>query len=207
MYMPRIQDDSINTIEIKKSKFITYLHRTKDEQEAKEFLKKIKKEHPQATHHCTAMIIGNIVRSNDDGEPAQTAGHPMLDVLLHNNMEDILAIVVRYFGGIKLGTGGLVRAYSSSVQEALKKSTLTEVCTFKEYEMIFPYDCIGKMDQYFRTRNIEILFKDYQEDVIYHYVVQNDITEDLMEITNGNVLNEYIQDIDIETPLDTMENT
>lgn len=99
--MPRIQNDCINTIEIKKSKFITYLHRTQDEQEAKDFLKAIKKEHPNANHHCTAMIIGNIMRSNDDGEPSQTAGHPMLDVLMHNEMQDILAVVVRYFGGIK----------------------------------------------------------------------------------------------------------
>ena len=180
--MPRIQDDCVHTIEIKKSKFITYLHRTKDEQEAKEFLKKVKKEHPQATHHCTAMIIGNIVRSNDDGEPSQTAGHPMLNVLLHDDMKDILAIVVRYFGGIKLGTGGLVRAYSASVQEALKQCTLTEVRTFQEYECIFPYECIGKMDQYFRIHSIEILYKDYQEDVIYHYVVPSSIEEDLMEI-------------------------
>lgn len=81
------------------------------------------------------MIIGSIVRSNDDGEPSQTAGHPMLDVLLHHEMQDILAVVVRYFGGTKLGTGGLVRAYSSSVQEALNKATLTESQMVSRYRI------------------------------------------------------------------------
>ena len=196
--MPRIQNDCINTIEIKKSKFITYLHRTQDEQEAKDFLKAIKKEHPNANHHCTAMIIGNIMRSNDDGEPSQTAGHPMLDVLMHNDMQDILAVVVRYFGGIKLGTGGLVRAYSSSVSEALKAATLTTVTTLQEYQIHFSYDLIGKVDHYFRTQNIEVIEQQYEEDVVYHFLVQDDISKDLMELTHGKIKIQYIQDLETE---------
>lgn len=196
--MPRIQNDCIHTIDIKKSKFITYLHRTQDEQEAKDFLKAVKKEHPNANHHCTAMIIGNIVRSNDDGEPSQTAGHPMLDVLLHNQMQDILVIVVRYFGGIKLGTGGLVRAYSSSVQEALKQATLTQVTTLEEYQIQFSYDLIGKLDHYFRTQNIEIIEKEYDENVTYHFLVQSDISKDLMELTNGTIQIQFVQNIETE---------
>ena len=196
--MPRIQSDCLNTIEIKKSKFITYLHRTQDEQDAKDFLKTIKKEHPNANHHCTAMIIGNIVRSNDDGEPSQTAGHPMLDVLMHHEMQDILVVVVRYFGGIKLGTGGLVRAYSSSVQEALKKATLTTVTTLKEYQIRFSYDLIGKIDHYFRTKNIQIIEKQYEEIVIYHFLTPYDISKDLMELSNGTIQIKYIQDIETE---------
>lgn len=196
--MPRIQNDCIHTIDIKKSKFITYLHRTQDEQEAKDFLKAVKKEHPNANHHCTAMIIGNIVRSNDDGEPSQTAGHPMLDVLLHNQMQDILVIVVRYFGGIKLGTGGLVRAYSSSVQEALKQATLTQVTTLEEYQIQFSYDLIGKLDHYFRTQNIEIIEKEYDENVTYHFLVQSDISKDLMELTYGTIQIQFVQNIETE---------
>lgn len=196
--MPRIQNDCIHTIEIKKSKFITYLHRTTDELEAKQFLKDVKKEHPNANHHCTAMIIGNIVRSNDDGEPSQTAGHPMLDVLLHHDMQDILVIVVRYFGGIKLGTGGLVRAYSSSVQQALEEAILTEVVTLHEYQISFSYDLIGKVDHYFRSENIEILEKEYDEKVIYHYVSKEDLNKDLMELSNGTIQSKYIQDVETE---------
>lgn len=185
--MPKIQYDIENQIEIKKSKFITYLHRTNNEEEAKEFLKLIKKEHPNANHHCTAMIIGNIVRSNDDGEPSQTAGHPMLDVLMHHEMQDILVIVVRYFGGIKLGTGGLVRAYSSSVQEALKKSVLVQEIEMNEYEIQFPYTLIGKIDHYFLSHTIEVLSKDYDEQVVYHYVTTQNCTQDLKELSNGSI--------------------
>jgi uncharacterized YigZ family protein len=159
--MPKIQFDIENTIEIKKSKFITYLHRTSDEEEAKEYIRQIKKMHPNATHHCTAMIIGSIMRSNDDGEPSQTAGHPMLNVLMQKEMQDILVVVVRYFGGIKLGTGGLVRAYSSSVSEALDKSVLVEETMFDEYEIEFNYSLIGKLDHYFATHGIHISLKDY----------------------------------------------
>ena len=194
-------EDGTNTIEIKKSKFITYLHRTNDEQEAKEFLKQIKKSHPQARHYCTAMIIGNIVRSNDDGEPSQTAGHPMLDVLLHNHMEDIFVVVVRYFGGIKLGTGGLVRAYSSSVKEALDKATKSETKLLEEYTITFGYDLIGKLDAYFRTNQIEITLKDYNEQVTYQYLTDHDITSDLKELSNGSIQPISIGQIEWETPI------
>ncbi len=196
--MPRIQNDCVHTIEIKKSKFITYLHRTQDEMEAKEFLKNIKKEHPNANHHCTAMIIGSIMRSNDDGEPSQTAGHPMLDVLMHHHMQDILVVVVRYFGGIKLGTGGLVRAYSQSVSQALEQATLTEVIQLHEYKIQFAYDLIGKVDHYFRTKNIDITQKEYDANITYFFASKTDLTKDLMELSNGTIQPEFIQDIESE---------
>lgn len=196
--MPRIQNDCVNTIEIKKSKFITYLHRTQDEMEAKEFLKTIKKEHPNANHHCTAMIIGQIMRSNDDGEPSQTAGHPMLDVLMHHNMQDILVVVVRYFGGIKLGTGGLVRAYSQSVSQALEQATLTEVINLHEYKIQFNYDLIGKVDHYFRSKNIAITQKEYDTNITYYFACKEDLTKDIMELSNGLIQPKFIQDIETE---------
>lgn len=196
--MPRIQNDCVNTIEIKKSKFITYLHRTQDELEAKDFLKAIKKEHPNANHHCTAMIIGQIMRSNDDGEPSQTAGHPMLDVLMHHHMQDILVVVVRYFGGIKLGTGGLVRAYSQSVTQALELATLTEVILLHEYKIQFNYELIGKVDHYFRTKNIPITQKEYDTNITYYFACKEDLTKDMMELSNGSIHPEFIQDIETE---------
>ncbi len=199
--MPRILEDCSHTIEIKKSKFITYLHRCSDEQDAKDYLRLIKKEHPQATHHCTAMIIGQIVRSNDDGEPSQTAGHPMLDVLMHHEMTDILAIVVRYFGGTKLGTGGLVRAYSSSVQEALEHATLTESQKVGRYRIKFSYDLIGKVDYYFRNQEIDVTFKDYQEQVEYQFVSKEDITDALLELSNGQIHPEFLEEIEMERPI------
>lgn len=199
--MPRILEDCTNTIEIKKSKFITYLHRTNNEEEAKEYLRLIKKEHPQANHHCTAMIIGQTMRSNDDGEPSQTAGHPMLDVLMHHEMNDILAIVVRYFGGTKLGTGGLVRAYSSSVQEALEKATLTESQLVSRYKIVFGYDLIGKMDYFFRSNEIEVTYKDYQEQVEYQFLSKEDVSASILEISNGQVQTEFLEEVEMERPI------
>lgn len=193
--MPRIKEDISNTIEIKKSKFITYLHRTDSEEDAKEFLKLIRKEHSQANHHCTAMVIGNIVRSSDDGEPSGTAGHPMLDVLLHKEMQDILVVVVRYFGGIKLGTGGLVRAYSSSVIEALDKAYIVQETQLQRYEIQFSYDLIGKLDNYFRKNDIEITLKEYQEQVIYQFLVQEDISKDLLELSNGTIQATWLENV------------
>ena len=148
--------------------------------------------HPNATHHCTAMIIGSIMRSNDDGEPSQTAGHPMLNVLMQKEMQDILVVVVRYFGGIKLGTGGLVRAYSSSVSEALDKSVLVEETMFDEYEIEFNYSLIGKLDHYFATHGIHISLKDYAENVIYHYLSTEDISKDLKELSGGVIEPKWI---------------
>lgn len=193
--MPKLYEDIENSIEIKKSKFITYLHRTDNEEEAKYFIKQIKKEHPNANHHCTAMVIDDIVRSNDDGEPSQTAGHPMLDVLLHNNMNHILAIVVRYFGGIKLGTGGLVRAYSGSVQEALKNATLSTDIELQEYQIRFSYDLIGKLESYFRQHSIEITLQEYENECIYHFLSEKDISKDLQELSNGAIKPIYIQTV------------
>ncbi len=97
--------------------------------------------------------------------------------------QDILAVVVRYFGGIKLGTGGLVRAYSTCIPSS-KSSDLTTVTTLHEYQIHFSYDLIGKIDHYFRTQNIEVIEQQYEEDVVYHFLIQGDISKDLMELSN-----------------------
>ncbi|MBP3852948.1 MAG: YigZ family protein [Erysipelotrichaceae bacterium] len=199
--MPKLTEDFTYTQEIKKSKFITVLHRTTSEQEAKEFLKQIKKEYPNATHYCTAMIIGNIVRSNDDGEPSGTAGHPMLDVLMHQEMDDIFAVVIRYFGGIKLGTGGLARAYSSGISQALAQAHLCSVQTLREYRIDFSYEWIGKIDACLRKHDTEITLKKYEETVQYQYTALEDITQEVLELTNGQVKPVYIRDVQKEIPV------
>lgn len=199
--MPTILNDVENAIEIKKSKFITYLHKTKDLEEAKEFLKLVKKTHPNATHHCTAMIIANIERSNDDGEPPGTAGRPMLDVLQGQNIQQILAIVVRYFGGTLLGKGGLVKAYATSVAQALEKAILMENKIVKEYQIEFDYAWIGKIDAYFRRQNIDPSLKEYQEHVLYRYAAEKDLTNDLLELSNGTIKPRFIQERELEVPL------
>ena len=126
--MYRLHADSHYEIEIKKSRFICYLHKCDTEADAKAFIQQIRRQHPDARHHCYAFIIGEhheLMRSSDDGEPHGTAGVPMLECLKKHEVEQIVAVTVRYFGGVLLGAGGLVRAYSQSVSQALSHATLT----------------------------------------------------------------------------------
>lgn len=202
--MPRIKQETINEIIIEKSRFITYLNRAECEEDAKSYIQYIKKMHPDATHHCTAFIYGKndeFQRSSDDGEPSGTAGVPMLECLRKNNMQDIVAVVVRYFGGIKLGAGGLIRAYSKSVSTALNEAVLVEVREMKEYMCEFTYDLIGSLDYYFTKNNIQVIDKSYDEKVTYLYITDTDISKDLMEISKGKIANTYLEDLMIEVDI------
>ena len=122
--MYSIDSDVTNEYVINKSKFITKLYYVDNVEEVASVLNKVKSEYSLANHYCYAYIINNISKSSDDKEPSGTAGIPILNVLLKNNLNNILCIVVRYFGGIKLGAGGLVRAYTNSVSSALLQSAL-----------------------------------------------------------------------------------
>lgn len=131
-----IKEDGIVEEEIKKSRFICHLKRVESEDEARDYIAQIKKMHHKANHSCSAMIIGEnseIKRSSDDGEPSGTAGVPILTVLEKQELTNVVAVVTRYFGGIKLGAGGLIRAYSGSVANATKEIGIVEV---KEQEGI-----------------------------------------------------------------------
>lgn len=142
-----IKQDIIAEEEIKKSRFICQLKRVESEEEARQLIAAIKKEHYKASHSCSAMIIGEkatIKRSSDDGEPSGTAGIPMLTVLEKHDLTNVIAVVTRYFGGIKLGAGGLIRAYAGSVANALTQSGLITVkeqaglqvtLTYPQYQM------------------------------------------------------------------------
>ena len=143
-----IKNDSKSELIIKKSTFITRLIKTDNEKDASEKLKDIKKEFRDATHNCSAWRIGDdgrYQRSSDDGEPQGTAGKPMLEILNKGDITNILVVVTRYFGGIKLGAGGLIRAYAQAVARAIEEANLIEVktyydtiinCTYKEAEII-----------------------------------------------------------------------
>lgn len=125
-----IAKDGIVEEEIKKSRFICHLKRVVSEEEGRDFIAQIKKEHYKANHSCSAMIIGQdgqLKRSSDDGEPSGTAGVPMLTVLEKQGLTNVVAVVTRYFGGIKLGAGGLIRAYAGSVANALTEIGVVEV--------------------------------------------------------------------------------
>lgn len=193
--MYRIQSAYEHQIIIDKSRFICYVKRIFSEEEAKSYIIEIKKMHPNATHHCYAFVIGSndaLQRSNDNGEPSGTAGIPILEALKKNQMSDTIAIVVRYFGGIKLGAGGLIRAYSKSCSEALKHATRTMMQPAYMYTIVFDYDFIGKFDYFLTQHNIRVLDKEY--DVQVRYTLQSFIPCDTLieQLSNGKYIPLFI---------------
>ena len=119
--MKRIKKNFVKLIEINKSKFYGILFPVDNVEEVKEYLNQVRKDYPKATHYCYAYRVNGLEKSNDDGEPSGTAGRPILNVLQKRGLSNIMVAVVRYFGGIKLGAGGLVRAYSKATTEALEE--------------------------------------------------------------------------------------
>ena len=156
--MLSIKENSIYTYEIKKSKFITLLYRVNSIDDVNKYLELVKLNYKDATHYCYGYKVNNLKKASDDGEPSGTAGTPILEVLDRKNLDNILCIVVRYFGGIKLGAGGLVRAYSNSVSEAINNNKIVE--------LIESY-IINIYTDYENKKNIEYLFKDNIIDTTY----------------------------------------
>ena len=161
-----------NTIEIKKSKFITKLYKVNNIEEINEILDKTNKEFNDATHVCFAYILPNTEKCSDNGEPNGTAGMPMLNVLKKKNLTNILAIVIRYFGGIKLGAGGLVRAYSNSITETLKLIDIIELQEGYLIELEFNYDQNKLVD--YILNDIKIISKEYNNNIIYKFYLNNE---------------------------------
>lgn len=184
--MYRIQDDIIDTFIEKKSEFITYLRRTESEEEAKAFIDEIKKMHPKATHHCQAFLIDeSIQRSNDDGEPSGTAGIPMLEILRKRNMEKITAVVVRYFGGVLLGAGGLIRAYSKGVADALSNNDIYEVKEMNKYTITVDYKYADQLDYLLTDKTV--LDRIYDMKVSFVYIDEdNSLLPKIQELTSGS---------------------
>ena len=162
--MKTIVSNSVNEIVIKNSKFITLLIKI-DSSNINDYLDKIKKDYPKATHYCYAYIYGDVKHCSDDGEPGSTAGMPMLNVLEKEGMMNVLCVVVRYFGGIKLGAGGLVRAYSKSVKEAIDNSNIRELQYGYKVSIEINYD--DKKDFEYIIRNEEIINVDYDLTIKY----------------------------------------
>ena len=141
-----IVKDFRHEIVIEKSRFICTLKKVQNEAEAQEFIKAIKKEFWDATHNCSAYIVDEMAqRSSDDGEPSGTAGLPMLEVLRKNKLTNTAAVVTRYFGGIKLGAGGLVRAYTNSVAEAVKATGIAEKVLVSKFSFMYDLNEVGKI--------------------------------------------------------------
>jgi len=179
-------------INVKKSQFICHLFPTKTKKESKEIILNVNEQYNDATHNCTAYIVSDGEGFDDDGEPGGTAGKPMINVLRKNELHNVTAVVTRYFGGIKLGAGGLVRAYSKSVLEAINEAEILEVELYDVYKLIFEYSDIKLADGEVRNNNLEVIAKDYSDKVIYEVVSKDfrDI-EKIFEKYNGKIIVEF----------------
>lgn len=193
--MRQITDVFQSQLEIEKSKFITYLIPIESEAQAKEQLALIKKQHPKANHHCSAYIINTINRSNDDGEPASTAGLPMLQTLLGHQMNHILAVVVRYFGGVLLGKGGLIRAYSQSVSNALNLAEVFEEKTIYRVQITVNFKLMNVIETQAKT----ILKRDFDE--LARYTLQFDQLDELHNLQELTFNQTEVQQIEEATQL------
>ena len=179
----------------KKSRFIASICPVHSEEEALAFIEKTKKKYWDARHNCYAYILGetqNCMRSSDDGEPQGTAGHPMLDVLTGQQLYDVAVVVTRYFGGVLLGTGGLVRAYSQAVQEGLLHCEIIEKKKGIPVDIVTDYTGLGKLQYMTASRQIIVLDTLYEDQVRMKILLEPaelaSFHSEVMDATSGNAL-------------------
>lgn len=191
MYLT-IKNNAENELIINKSRFICTIKRAETEEEAIEFIRQIRKKYNNANHNCYCYIVGEDSRyqkANDDGEPSSTAGIPMLEVLRKNHITDTVCVVTRYFGGIKLGASGLIRAYGNSVSDIIKEAGLVERKKMQVIKLTFDYSQIGLIET--RLKDYILLDKSFLEKVQYEYAIPIDEVEKfttyLIDITSDNI--------------------
>ncbi|MBQ3435832.1 MAG: YigZ family protein [Bacilli bacterium] len=182
-----------NMIEIKKSKFIASIFNVTNLDDIDKYMEEVKEKYPKARHYTYAYILSDTERSSDDKEPTGTAGTPMLNVLKNNNLSNVLCVVTRYFGGIKLGVGPLTRAYVKSITEVLKKCQYIELEDGYNVEIIFSYNNEAKINRI--LNNSTIIKKEFNEDITYLVAINNETLDKLKEENvNLNIINKtYIK--------------
>ena len=178
----------------KKSRFIATIRCVESEEEAVAFIDEMKKKYWDARHNCSAFVIGDraqLTRCSDDGEPSGTAGRPMLEVLLGDGVRNIAVVVTRYFGGVLLGTGGLVRAYTQAVKEGLSACKIGVMCEGYEMSIKTDYNGVGKVLYLLGQKGLEAFESDYGESVTLRVRVVNEMVEtlekELIEATAGKI--------------------
>ena len=191
--MYTIKDNSIYELVIKNSKFITVLYKVSNISDIENKLNDIRNEYPDATHYCYGYIVDDIKKASDDGEPSGTAGIPIMKVLESNSLTNILCIVIRYFGGIKLGANGLIRAYTKSVANAIKETQINRLIDGINIDIVFPYDMVKDVD--YLLKDCKINNKSFDKEITYNVDVLPAILE---TIKNKNIDYQIIKNIKIE---------
>lgn len=193
--------------EIKKSRFICHVFRVISEPEARNHIEAVRKEHWNANHNCTAWIIGEKQanqRSSDDGEPSGTAGMPMLEVLRRRELTDTLAVVTRYFGGVMLGAGGLIRAYGGAVTEALDAIGVVERVPLSVVEIVADYEAAGRLENAIRAKEMNLADVGYDTEVRFELVMPptevGAFETWLQELTNGEIGATIVGERFVEVP-------
>ena len=189
-----IKEDGQVQEEIKKSRFICHIKRVTTEEEARNFIQAVKKEHYKATHNCSAFILGEqseIKRSSDDGEPSGTAGVPMLGVLENHQLTNVCAVVTRYFGGIKLGAGGLIRAYAGSVALAIKEIGSVHIKEQLGLRLTLSYSQYQELPNFLKAKQLQEQDTAFTDQVQTTLFVDKDdkesVIESLIELFNGKI--------------------
>ncbi|MFS8631078.1 MAG: YigZ family protein [Bacillales bacterium] len=179
-------------IVIQKSRFIAYVNRAETEEEAQEFIQSIKKKHWNATHNCSAYVAGEndqFQKANDDGEPSGTAGVPILEVIKKKQLKDTVVVITRYFGGIKLGAGGLIRAYSKAASEGIRAAGVVKRKLMRVMHTKLDYNWLGKVENELRSSVYTIKDIHYLDKVEFEVFVEENQTENFIkwmtELTNG----------------------
>lgn len=207
-YRTVVAQGGTHEIDVKGSRFICNAKRVFSEAEAIEFIETIRKEHYKATHNCVAFQIGDnneIQRALDDGEPSGTAGVPMLEVLKQRDLKNIVVVVTRYFGGTKLGSGGLIRAYSSAVSEGLDAIGQVERKLQTQLAIEVAYTLSGKVEHWIEESTYQLLDTSYLADVTFYLGIPTNeldkVQNSLINLTSGQVKFEIGDEIYVDLPI------
>jgi uncharacterized YigZ family protein len=176
---------AVAEVEVKRSRFIGQVARVDTEPDARAYVESIRRRHWDARHHCSAFVLGpaaDVQRSSDDGEPSGTAGAPMLEVLRGRDLSDVVAVVTRYFGGVLLGAGGLVRAYSDAVRLAVEEAGVLERWLLATFEVTVGHAEAGRLDSELRARGVQVLGAAYDEQAVLRVAVPQEGSARLAEV-------------------------
>ncbi len=189
-----IKNQVITEIEINKSKFICTLVPINSNENALENLNILRSKYQDATHNCYAYVLngGSVQRCSDDGEPAKTAGYPILQAIMKNELDNVLCVVTRYFGGVKLGAGGLVRAYSASAMESINNAELVEFFNSIAIDITFDFSNISSIENVLTKYQVEVINKEYLDKVTYTINVKENcykqLKKSLIDITKDTII-------------------